>query len=65
VLAKLLLCSRNGTELGWLINPGEESIVVVFPEQKVELYQDETPLPILNGIELELTGKKIFSWLAL
>jgi len=65
VLAKLLLCSRNGTELGWLINPAEESVVVVFPEQKVELYQDETPLPILNGIELELTGKKIFSWLAL
>ena len=65
VLAKLLHCSRNGTELGWLINPTDESVLVVFPEQKVELYQGETPLPILNGIELELTGKTIFSWLAL
>lgn len=65
VLAKLLLCSRSGTELGWLINPAEESIVVVFPEQKVELYQGDTPLTILNGINLELTGKTIFSWLSL
>ena len=63
VLAKLLLCSRNGTELGWLIDPAEESIVAVFPEQKVELYQGDTPLPILNAIELELTAETIFSWL--
>lgn len=64
VLAKLLLCSINGTELGWLINPEEESILVVFPEQKVELFQGATPLPVLNGIELELTPETIFSWLS-
>lgn len=65
VLAKLLHCSRNGTELGWLINRAEESVVVGFPEQQVEFYQGETTLPILNAIDLELTGKRIFSWLAL
>ncbi len=64
VLAKLLLCSRNGTELGWLINPEEDSILAVFPEQKVELFQGTTPLPILTGIELELTPEIIFSWLS-
>jgi len=64
VLGKLLLCSRNGTELGWLINPEEESILVVFPEQKVELFQGATPLPVLNGIELELTPETIFNWLS-
>ncbi|MDY6804757.1 MAG: Uma2 family endonuclease [Cyanobacteriota bacterium] len=64
VLAKLLLCSRNGSELGWLINPEEESIWAVFPEQKVELFQGATPLPVLNGIELELTPETIFSWLS-
>ncbi len=64
VLNKLLLCSRNGTELGWLINPEEESILAVFPEQRVELFQGATPLPVLNGIELELTPETIFNWLS-
>jgi Uma2 family endonuclease len=63
VLGKLLHCSRNGTELGWLIEPEEESILAVFPGQKVELYQGANLLPILNGIDLELTVETVFSWL--
>jgi Uma2 family endonuclease len=63
VLAKLLHCSRSGTELGWLINPEEETILVVFPEQKIALYEGNNNVPILTGINLELTAKTIFSWL--
>ncbi len=65
VLRKLLHCSRHGTELGWLINPEDESILVVFTGQKIDLYQGGTPLPILTEIELELTVETIFSWLRL
>lgn len=64
VLAKLLHCSRNGTELGWLINSEEESILAVFPGQKVELYEGADKLPILAGIDLELTVKDVFGWLS-
>ncbi|MEG4585366.1 Uma2 family endonuclease [Microcoleus sp. MOSTC5] len=64
VLAKLLACSQQGTELGWLIIPEEESILAVFPGQRVELYEGATDLPILNGIELELTVETVFSWLS-
>ncbi len=63
VLTKLLHCSRNGTELGWLMNPEEESILAVFPGQKVELYESDDKLPILADIDLELTVTEIFSWL--
>ncbi|MEG3847995.1 Uma2 family endonuclease [Microcoleus sp. herbarium19] len=63
VLAKLLACSQQGTELGWLMIPEEESILAVFPGQRVELYEGATDLPILNGIELELTVETVFSWL--
>ncbi|TAF06014.1 MAG: Uma2 family endonuclease [Nostocales cyanobacterium] len=63
VLSKLLHCSRNGTELGWLMNPEEESVLAVFPGQKVELYESEDKLPILAGIDLELTVTEVFSWL--
>jgi Uma2 family endonuclease len=64
VLGKLLHCSRHGTELGWLINPEEESIVAVFPGQRVELHKGATPLPILNGIELQLTVETVLGWLS-
>lgn len=63
VLDKLLHCSREGTDLGWLINPEEESIIGVFPEQRIELYQGNNTLPILEGIELNLTPEIIFNWL--
>ncbi|MEG4285446.1 Uma2 family endonuclease [Microcoleus sp. A006_D1] len=64
VLSKLLHCSRNGTELGWLMYPEEESILAVFPGKKVELYKGAAQLPVLSGIELELTVETVFGWLS-
>lgn len=64
VLGKLLHCSQHGTELGWLLDPEEESILAVFPGQKVEMYKGAALLPIINGIELELTVDTVFSWLS-
>ena len=63
VLGNLLYCSRNGTELGWLMDPETESILAVFPGQRVELYEGASQLPILNGLELELTVEQVFGWL--
>ena len=65
VLGNLLYCSQYGTELGWLIDPDEETILVVFPEQKVQLLKGNESLPILQEIELELTVKQVFNWLNL
>lgn len=65
VLAKLLHCSKKGTQLSWLINPDDEAILVVFPEQKIELYQGDNKLPVLEGIDLILTAENIFDWLKL
>ncbi len=63
VLNNLIHCSRHGTELGWLIDPEEESILVIDGTQRVEIYSGNTQLPILNSIELELTANHIFGWL--
>ncbi len=65
VLGNLLHFSEYGTELGWLIYPEEESILIVFPEKKVQLVTDKAKLPVLNGIELELTVDRVFAWLKL
>lgn len=65
VLGNLLHCSQYGTELGWLIDPDEETILVVFPEQRVQLLKGNEPLPVLQGIELELRVTQVFDWLNL
>ncbi|NES96187.1 MAG: Uma2 family endonuclease, partial [Desertifilum sp. SIO1I2] len=65
VLGKLLHCSQQGTELGWLIDPEDESILTIFPEQRVQLLRGNSLLPILSGIVLELTVAQVFNWLTL
>jgi Uma2 family endonuclease len=65
VLGKLLHCIQHGTELGWLLDPLEESVLVVLPEQRVQLLMGETVLPVLNGIDLYLTVGEVFGWLKL
>jgi Uma2 family endonuclease len=64
VLENLLHCSQNGTELGWLLTPEDESILAVFPESRVKFYRGSETLPVLEGITLSLSPK-IFNWLAL
>jgi Uma2 family endonuclease len=65
VLGNLLYCSQHGTELGWLIDPNEEIILVVFPEQRIQILRGDESLPILQGIELELTVSQVFEWLTI
>ncbi|MDJ0897595.1 MAG: Uma2 family endonuclease [Xenococcus sp. MO_188.B8] len=65
VLSNLLHCSRHGTELGWLIDPEAESILIIDANQRVEILSGNSRLAILNGVELELTAKQVFDWLTL
>ncbi len=65
VLGNLLHCSCHGTELGWLIDPEEESILVIDATQRVEMLSGTSRLPILNGVKLELTVEQVFGWLTL
>jgi Uma2 family endonuclease len=65
VLEKLLLCIDHGSTLGWLIDPAESSVLVVFAEQRMRVLRSEATLPVLEGINLELTVDDVFRWLAL
>jgi len=65
VLEKLLFCSQQGTEIGWLIDPDVESVLTVSADQRVEILSGDRPLPILNEIPLSLTVEQIFGWLSL
>lgn len=65
VLGNLLHCSQHGTELGWLLDPAEESILIVFADQRVQLLSGDRTLPSPDGIPLSLTAAQVFGWLSL
>lgn len=65
VLSNLLHCAQHGTELGWLVDPADETVLIVWPDQRVQFFEGESLLPVLEGIELSLTVAQIFGWLIL
>lgn len=65
VLINLLHCVQHGTELGWLIDPDEATALVVWPDQRVEVFQGESALPVIADVDLSLTANQVFDWLIL
>jgi Uma2 family endonuclease len=65
VLGNLLHCAQHGTELGWLIDPDEETVLIVCADQRVQLLSGDVPLPVLTDINLSLTADQLFGWLIL
>jgi Uma2 family endonuclease len=63
VLANLLHCIQCGSELGWLIDPEEESVLILLPEQRIQLLRGDSSLPVLSGVDLSLTVADLFGWL--
>jgi Uma2 family endonuclease len=65
VTKNILHCLKYSTQMGWLIDPGEQTVFVYRPKQAPEVLDelDEVvPLPSFAG-ELQLTVKDLFAWL--
>jgi Uma2 family endonuclease len=62
-LEKLLFCSQEGGELGWLIAPADEAIALVTPMRQVSIVRGDRSVTVLEGIELSLTANDVFDWL--
>ncbi|HEY9861627.1 MAG TPA: Uma2 family endonuclease [Candidatus Obscuribacterales bacterium] len=65
VTGSILHCLKQGCELGWLVDPGDRSILVFLPQQQPELRHGNDALTVLDGVELQLTAEQIFSWLTM
>ncbi|MFG6099399.1 Uma2 family endonuclease [Leptolyngbyaceae cyanobacterium CCMR0082] len=65
VLSNLLHCIEHGSELGWLLDPGEDSVLVVDKEQRIRILTNKADLPVLEGLDLSLTALDVFGWLTL
>ncbi|MGB3199274.1 MAG: Uma2 family endonuclease [Nodosilinea sp.] len=65
VLSNLLHCAQHGTELGWLVDPDEATVLIIWPDQRVQFLEGDATLPVIEGIELSLTVAQLFDWLIL
>jgi Uma2 family endonuclease len=66
VIRKIMFCLSQGTQLAWLIDPEDESVMIFKPEQVPEIKSDEEILPVLDALkDLQLSIKEMFSWLSI
>ncbi|MGK7901985.1 MAG: Uma2 family endonuclease [Hormoscilla sp.] len=63
VAANILHCLKYGSQLGWLLDPSDRSVLVFQPRQEPTIFSQRDPLPVLNGMELEMNATEIFAWL--
>ena len=64
VTKKILHCLTNGTQIGWLIDPREQAVLVYLPNQPTVVFDQSELLPVpAFAKELRLTVKDLFGWL--
>ncbi|MEW5858851.1 MAG: Uma2 family endonuclease [Cyanobacteriota bacterium] len=65
VTKKILHSLKHGTQMGWLIDPTEQTIFVYQTKQQPEVFEEpEQQLPVPSfASELKLTVGDIFGWL--
>ncbi|MDZ8050846.1 MAG: Uma2 family endonuclease [Aulosira sp. ZfuVER01] len=63
VTGNIQYCLRNGTQLGWLIDLRECSILVYQPNRLPDLGSGSEVLPVLQCINLNLSVNDLFAWL--
>jgi Uma2 family endonuclease len=65
VTKNILHCLKYGTQMGWLIDPDEQTVFVYRSKQQTEVFDapDEVlPMPSFAN-ELNFTIKDVFAWL--
>ncbi|MEH1871339.1 Uma2 family endonuclease [Nostoc sp.] len=63
VTGNILHCLRNGSQLGWLIDPSERCILVYQPNSLPDLLAGQDILPVLKDLNFILSADEVFGWL--
>jgi len=65
VIKNILYCFRHETQMGWLIDPDEQTVLVYRPQQEpLVLDQSDDAIPVPSfAKELQLTINALFAWL--
>jgi Uma2 family endonuclease len=65
VTKKILHSLKYETQMGWLIDPDEQTVFVYFPQQPTEVFdgpEEQIPVPSFAS-DLKLTVGDLFDWL--
>ncbi|NJR67936.1 MAG: Uma2 family endonuclease [Synechococcales cyanobacterium CRU_2_2] len=65
VVKNLMHCLQQGTQLGWLIDPAEQTVFVYLPDQRVLVFdvaEQLLPVPAF-ATDLQITVGELFGWL--
>ncbi|MBP0026869.1 Uma2 family endonuclease [Roseofilum sp. Guam] len=65
VIDNILHCLHHGSQLGWLVDPNDYSILILTPQQEIQVCRGHDSLQVLSDIDLQLTAQDVFSWLKL
>lgn len=65
VIKNILFCLENGTQMGWLIDPKEQTVLVYLPNEQVRVIDEKTSLiPVPHFAEdLQISIDELFGWL--
>lgn len=65
VTKNILHCLKYRTQMGWLIDPEEKSVIVYLPDQATPFYDEpDTQLPVPEfARDFKLSVKNLFDWL--
>ncbi len=63
VTSNILYALGFGTEVGWLIDPDDRSVLIFLPQQQPIFCRGSDRLFGLQEIDLELSAEELFSWL--
>lgn len=65
VIDNLLHCIRHGSQLGWMLDPDDYSVLIFAPQREPNVCRGACQLQVLEGVDLELTAEQVFAWLKL
>jgi len=63
VTGSILYGLKHGSQLAWLLDPAERSILVYQPNQLPDLLIEDDQLTVLADMELALSVSQVFNWL--
>ncbi|MDT9199437.1 Uma2 family endonuclease [Limnospira sp. PMC 1042.18] len=66
VIRKIMFCLSQGTQLGWLVDPKDESVMILKPDSFPEVKLGEDILPVWEHLKkFQLSAREMFAWLSL
>ncbi len=65
VTKSILHCLHHGAEVGWLIDPSEQTVLIYRPKQEPVVLDEPAEIVLVPSFasELQLTIKELFAWL--